>query len=75
MATVSNQVEGVIYLHGSDNKETPETLMQDLMCRTNKIVAARVIGRSGRTVLITFEGKSIPKYVRFLYESYPVSSY
>lgn len=75
MAMASNQVKGVIYLHGSDNKETPETLMQDLMCRTNKIVAARVIGRSGRTVLITFEGKSIPKYVRFLYESYPVSSY
>ncbi|CAN7982428.1 unnamed protein product [Ixodes hexagonus] len=75
MATASNQVKGVIYLHGSDNKETPETLMQDLMCRTNEIVAARVIGRSGRTVLITFEGKSIPKYVRFLYESYQVSSY
>ncbi|CAN7981456.1 unnamed protein product [Ixodes pacificus] len=75
MAMASNQVKGVIYLHGSDNKETPETFMQDLMCRTNKIVAARVIDRSGRTVLITFEGKSIPKYVRFLYESYPVSSY
>lgn len=72
MARASNQVKGVIYLQGSDNKETPETLMRDLMCRTNKIVSARVIGRSGRTVLITFDGKSIPKYVRFLYESYPV---
>ncbi|KAG0422116.1 hypothetical protein HPB47_002038 [Ixodes persulcatus] len=55
MATSSNQVRGVIYLQGENLNETPESLMEGLDCRTNNIVTARIIGRFGKTVLITFE--------------------
>lgn len=74
-ALASNHVRGVIYLRGSDIKETPETLMDGLDCNTHRIVAARPMGRKGTTVLVTFEGRTIPKYVKFLYETIRVSEY
>lgn len=75
MATSSNQVRGVIYLHGENLNETPESLMEGLDCRSNNIVTARIIGRSGKTVLITFEGERTPKRVRFLCEVFNVMEY
>lgn len=75
MAVSNDQIRGVIYLSGHDVQETPETLMESLDCRTHTIVAARPIGRSGRTILITFDGKSIPKHVRFLCEIFRVTDY
>ncbi|KAG0426806.1 hypothetical protein HPB47_026104 [Ixodes persulcatus] len=75
MATSSNQVRGVIYLHGENLNETAESLMEGLDCRTNNIVTARIIERSGKTVLITFENERIPKHVRFLCEVFNVMEY
>ncbi|KAG0413956.1 hypothetical protein HPB47_008887 [Ixodes persulcatus] len=75
VATSSAQTKGVIYLGGHDNDETPESLMKELECRTHQISAARIIGRSGRTVLITFESQTLPRYVRYACESFKVSSY
>ncbi|KAG0421936.1 hypothetical protein HPB47_002207, partial [Ixodes persulcatus] len=75
VATSSAQTKEVIYLRGHDNDETPESLMKELECRTHQISAARIIGRSGRTVLITFESQTLPRYVRYACESFKVSSY
>lgn len=75
VATSSAQTKGVIYLRGHDNDETPESLMKELECRTHQISAARIIGQSGRTVLITFESQTLPRYVRYACESFKVSSY
>ncbi|KAG0425103.1 hypothetical protein HPB47_027709, partial [Ixodes persulcatus] len=46
-----------------------------LDCRTHKIVAARPIRQPGRTIFITFEGKEIPKHVRFQCEVLSVTEY
>ncbi|KAG0419517.1 hypothetical protein HPB47_004044 [Ixodes persulcatus] len=75
VATSSALSKEVIYLRGHDNDETPESLMKELECRTHQISAARIIGRSGRTVLITFESQTLPRYVRYACESFKVSSY
>lgn len=75
MAISSNEVRGVIYLHGNDVNETPESLMEGLDCHTHNIIAARPIGKTGKTILVTFEGKVIPKKVRFLCEVLSVAEY
>ena len=75
VATSSTQTKGVIYMRGYDDDETPESPMKYLACRTQEIVSARIIGQSGRTVLITFEGHSLPRCVRYACESFRVTSY
>lgn len=74
-AMASNQVRGVIYLHGSTVNETPESLMEGLECRTHRVIAARPMGRGGKTILVTFEGNTTPRHVRFLCESLRVAAY
>ena len=74
-ALSQGQSRGVIHLHGQGLAETPESLLEGLECKTHKILAAPIIGKSGRTVLITFEGKTAPRYVCFIWEAYPVSEY
>lgn len=71
----NNNIRGVIYLHGDNNDETPETLKQDMDCRTNKIVYARLMGKNSNTVVITFEGTTLPRKVIFCREVYDVKPY
>ncbi|CAN8004155.1 unnamed protein product, partial [Ixodes hexagonus] len=76
MAKASNQSRGVLYLRGGDSlEETPESLMEVLECRTHKIVSARPLAKGGRVTLITFEGHTIPKKIRFLCEVLKVAPY
>ncbi|KAG0435372.1 hypothetical protein HPB47_018527 [Ixodes persulcatus] len=70
-----NQVRGVIYLHGDNSAETPETLVPDLVCRTAKIVFARLMGKTSNAVVITFEGTRLPKNVMFSREIFTVRPY
>ncbi|KAG0426308.1 hypothetical protein HPB47_026576 [Ixodes persulcatus] len=70
-----NQVRGVIYLHGDNSAETPETLVLDLVCRTAKIVFARLMGKTSNAVVITFEGTRLPKNVMFSRENFTVRPY
>ncbi|KAG0425911.1 hypothetical protein HPB47_026978 [Ixodes persulcatus] len=60
-----DQIRGIIYLPGDNRDETPETLMQDMKCKTSRIVNARLIGKSKNVVLVTFESKKLPKTVIF----------
>lgn len=75
VAASSSQIKGVIYLRGYDNDETPDSLTKELECKTHQISSARIIGQSGRTVLITLEGRSLPNYVRYACEAFRVTSY
>ncbi|KAG0443418.1 hypothetical protein HPB47_014944 [Ixodes persulcatus] len=70
-----NQVRGVIYLHGDNSAETPETLVPDLVCRTAKIIFARLMGKTSNAVVITFEGTRLPKNVMFSREIFTVRPY
>lgn len=69
----SNEVRGVIYLHSPH--EEPETLVNELNCNTHKIIAARALGIKKRTILITFEGRTLPRHVRYVFEVYRVAEY
>ncbi|XP_040072526.1 uncharacterized protein LOC120850721 [Ixodes scapularis] len=69
----SNKVRGVIYLHSPH--DDPETLVNELICNTHKIVAARALGIKKRTILITFEGRTLPRHVRYAFEVYRVAEY
>ncbi|KAG0413695.1 hypothetical protein HPB47_009168 [Ixodes persulcatus] len=60
-----DQIRGIIYLPGDNRDKTPETLMQDMKCKTSRIVNARLIGKSKNVVLVTFESKKLPKTVIF----------
>ncbi|KAG0420570.1 hypothetical protein HPB47_003421 [Ixodes persulcatus] len=71
----NDQVRGVIYLHGDNSDETPETLLPDLECRTAKVVYARLMGKKGNAVVITFEGTWLPKKVMFCREVFTVKPY
>lgn len=71
----SNQARGVIYLHGNNSDETPETLIPDLECRTAKVVYARLMGTNSNAVVITFEGTQLPKKVMFCREIFNVKPY
>lgn len=74
-AVGSNHVRGVIYLHGDNTDETPETLLADLECRTAKVVNARRMGKNSNAVVITFEGTQLPKKVMFCREVFDVKMY
>lgn len=45
------------------------------MCRTQKVVAARPLGKKGNVMLITFEGKTRPKRVCYMHEVLTVDEY
>ncbi|KAG0428046.1 hypothetical protein HPB47_024958 [Ixodes persulcatus] len=48
------------------------TLVNELRCNTHKIVAARALGITQKTILVTFEGKTVPRHVRYVFEVYKV---
>lgn len=72
-ALSSNHVWGDIYLRGLNVKEAPETLVEGLDCNTHRNVAASSTGQKETTILLTFKGKTIAIYVKFLYEAIRVS--
>lgn len=72
-AVSSNETRGVIYLNSAHDE--PETLVEDLRCYTHRIVAARALGMKKKTILVTFEGKTLPRHVRYVFEVYRVSDY
>ncbi|KAG0421440.1 hypothetical protein HPB47_002666 [Ixodes persulcatus] len=74
-ALTRNQCRGVIHLRGQDNQVTPEQLQVDIVCRTQKVVAARPLGKKGNVILITFEGKTRPKRVCYMHEVLTVDEY
>lgn len=74
-ALAGNQCRGVIYLPGQGNTVTPESLREDIDCRDHKVAAARPIGAKGNTILVTFEGRVLPKKVRYMCEVLDVREY
>ncbi|KAG0441827.1 hypothetical protein HPB47_015835 [Ixodes persulcatus] len=57
----------------SQTEMTPlPTLVNELSCNTHKIVAARALGIKQKTILVTFEGKTVPRHVRYVFEVYKV---
>lgn len=74
-ALAGNQCRGVIYLLGQGNTVTPESLQADITCKGRKIASARPIGTKGNTVLVTFEGKILPKKVTYMCEVLNVREY
>lgn len=72
-AISSNEVRGVIYLNSPH--DDPATLVNELTCNTHKIVAARALGIKQKTILVTFEGKTVPRHIRYVFEVYKVSEY
>ncbi|KAG0424192.1 hypothetical protein HPB47_000066 [Ixodes persulcatus] len=50
------------------------TLVNELKCNTHKIVAARALGIKQKTLLVTFEGKTVPRHVRYVFEVYKVKN-
>ncbi|KAG0444841.1 hypothetical protein HPB47_013324 [Ixodes persulcatus] len=74
-ALAGNQCRGVIYLPGEGNTVTPESLPEDIDCRSHKVAAARPIGAKGNTILVTFEGRVLPKKVRYMCEVLDVHEY
>lgn len=73
-ALSSNECRGVIYLSRRNTKETLSSLMRDIVCETQRIIAAWPLGKTGRTILIAFKAKTPPKRVIY-YEMLPVSGY
>lgn len=45
------------------------------MCRTQKVVAARPLGKKGNVILVTFQGKTCPKRVSYMHEVLAVREY
>ncbi|EEC06877.1 hypothetical protein IscW_ISCW004910 [Ixodes scapularis] len=74
-ALAGNHCRGVIYLPGQGNTVTPESLREDIDCRDHKVAAARPIGAKGNTILVTFEGRVLPKKVRYMCEVLDVREY
>ncbi|CAN7938870.1 unnamed protein product, partial [Ixodes hexagonus] len=72
-ALSSNEIRGVIYLYSAHDE--PETLVKELKCNTHRIVAARALGVKKKTILITFEGRTLPRHVRYVFEVLRVAEY
>ncbi|KAG0439794.1 hypothetical protein HPB47_016528 [Ixodes persulcatus] len=69
----SNELRGVIYLHSPHDE--PETLVSALNCNTRKIIVARALGIKKTTILLTFDGRTLPWRVRYVFEVYRVAEY
>ncbi|KAG0444949.1 hypothetical protein HPB47_013189 [Ixodes persulcatus] len=63
-AMTGNECRGVLYLPGEGNEMTAESLQADIVCKSHKVVAARPMGPKGNTILVTFEGRVLPKKYR-----------
>ncbi|KAG0420851.1 hypothetical protein HPB47_003235 [Ixodes persulcatus] len=74
-ALSGNQCRGIIYLKGEGNDVAPESLATDICSRTNTVVAARPLGRKGNTILVTFEGRPLPRKVSYMNEVLNVNEY
>ncbi|KAG0436028.1 hypothetical protein HPB47_018188 [Ixodes persulcatus] len=60
----------------SRQRFTDNTSLRDrLRCDTHDIVTARLLGRKGRTAMITFEGNRLPRFVRYALCITPVYPY
>ncbi|KAG0419807.1 hypothetical protein HPB47_003869 [Ixodes persulcatus] len=74
-ALAGNECRGVVYLRGEGNEVSPAQLLEDIMCRTQKVVAARPLGKKGNVILVTFQGKACPKRVSYMHEVPAVREY
>ncbi|KAG0421009.1 hypothetical protein HPB47_003087 [Ixodes persulcatus] len=63
-AMARNECRGVLYLPGEGNDVTAESLQADIVCKSHIVVAARPMGPKGNTILVTFEGRVLPKKYR-----------
>ncbi|KAG0435325.1 hypothetical protein HPB47_018559 [Ixodes persulcatus] len=72
-AMSSNEVRGVIYLNSPHDH--PAALVNELRCNTHKIVSARALGIKQNTIIMTIEGKTVSRHVRYVFEVYKVSEY
>ncbi|KAM7296654.1 hypothetical protein ISCGN_021811 [Ixodes scapularis] len=69
-----NQCKGIVYFKNIP-EETDETLLEEVSYRTHNIVQAHIFGPKRSTVLLTFEGTTRPRYVRFCNFTYKVHEY
>ncbi|KAG0426981.1 hypothetical protein HPB47_025938 [Ixodes persulcatus] len=74
-AMAGNECRGVLYLQGEGNEVTAESLQADIVCKSHKVVAARPMGPKGNTILVTFEGRVLPKKVSYMSEVLNVREY
>ncbi|CAN7989729.1 unnamed protein product [Ixodes pacificus] len=69
-----NQCKGIVYFKNIP-EETDETLLEEVSCPTHNIIQAHIFGPKRSTVLLTFEGTTRPRYVRFCNFTYKVHEY
>ncbi|KAG0422879.1 hypothetical protein HPB47_001327 [Ixodes persulcatus] len=74
-AMAGNECRGVLYLPGEGNEVTTESLQADIVCKSHKVVAARPMGPKGNTILVTFEGRVLPKKASYMSEVLNVREY
>ncbi|KAG0422134.1 hypothetical protein HPB47_002027 [Ixodes persulcatus] len=74
-ALSGNQCRGIIYLKGEGNGVALESLATDICSRTNTIVTAIPLGRKGNTILVTFEGRTLPREVSYMNKVLKVNEY
>ncbi|KAG0443842.1 hypothetical protein HPB47_014463 [Ixodes persulcatus] len=62
-------------LAGNEVEVSPANRLEDIVCRTQKVVAARPLGKKGNVILVTFQGKTRPKRVAYMHEVLAVREY
>ncbi|KAH7946282.1 hypothetical protein HPB49_022556 [Dermacentor silvarum] len=62
-ATPPDHARGIF--HGFDVKDDGPTLLAQIACRTHKPVAARPLDSQGRSVLVTFAGPTLPRFITY----------
>ncbi|KAH7933432.1 hypothetical protein HPB49_012528 [Dermacentor silvarum] len=62
-ATPPDHARGIF--HGFDVKDDGSTLLAQITCRTHKPVAARPLHSQGRSVLVTFAGPTLPRFITY----------
>ncbi|KAH7937444.1 hypothetical protein HPB49_012445 [Dermacentor silvarum] len=62
-ATPPDHARGIF--HGFDVKDDRPTLLAQIACRTHKPVAARPLDSQGRSVLVTFAGPTLPRFITY----------
>ncbi|KAG0418328.1 hypothetical protein HPB47_004967 [Ixodes persulcatus] len=76
-ALAEKECRGAVYLRGqsNENEVSPAQLVEDIVYRTQKVVAARHLGKKGNVKLVTFQGKTFPKWVAYMHEVLAVREY
>ncbi|KAG0438527.1 hypothetical protein HPB47_016981 [Ixodes persulcatus] len=74
-AMAGKECRGVLYLPGEENEVTAESLQADIVCKNHNVVVARPMGPKGNTILVTFEGRVLPKKVSYMSEVLNVHEY